>query len=90
MQSDDTCDIFGLYIENTEGAKFWMKVFNDLKTRVVNDILIAVTEGLKERQEPLGAVFPATTLQTYIVLLPRNRLDYASRKDRKALAEPSR
>ena len=44
---DGSKDILGLWIENTEGAKFWMKVFNDLKTRGCNDILIAVTDGLK-------------------------------------------
>ena len=63
-----------------------MKVFNDLKTRGVNDILIAVTDGLKGMPEALAAVFPATTLQTCIVHLIRNSLDYASWKDRKALA----
>lgn len=83
---DGTRDILGLWIESTEGAKFWMKVFNDLKTRGVNDILIAVTDGLKGMGEALGAVFPATTLQTCIVHLMRNSLDYASWKDRKALA----
>ena len=83
---DGTRDILGLWIENTEGAKFWMKVFNDLKTRGVNDILIAVTDGLKGIGEALGAVFPATTLQTCIVHLIRNSLDYASWKDRKLLA----
>jgi len=81
-----TRDILGLWIENTEGAKFWMKVFNDLKTRGVADILIAVTDGLKGMAEALGAVFPATTLQTCIVHLIRNSLDYASWKDRKELA----
>jgi transposase-like protein len=83
---DGTRDILGLWIENTEGAKFWMKVFNDLKTRGVADILIAVTDGLKGIGEALGAVFPATTLQTCIVHLIRNSLDYASWKDRKLLA----
>ena len=63
-----------------------MKVFNDLKTRGVGDILIAVTDGLKGMAEALGAVFPATTLQTCIVHLIRNSLDYASWKDRKGLA----
>ena len=82
-----TRDILGLWIENTEGAKFWMKVFNDLKTRGVNDILIAVTDGLKGMPEALGAVYPATTLQTCIVHLIRNSLDYASWKDRKPLAQ---
>jgi putative transposase len=83
---DGTRDILGIWIENTEGAKFWMKVFNDLKTRGVHDILIAVTDGLKGMPEALGAVFPATTLQTCIVHLIRNSLDFASWKDRKALA----
>ena len=83
---DGTRDILGLWIEGTEGAKFWMKVFNDLKTRGVNDILIAVTDGLKGMGEALAAVFPATTLQTCIVHLIRNSLDYASWKDRKELA----
>ena len=78
---DGTRDILGLWIENTEGAKFWMKVFNDLKTRGVADILIAVTDGLKGIPEALAAVFPATTLQTCIVHLIRNSLDYASWKD---------
>jgi len=86
VQPDGTRDILGLWIENTEGAKFWMKVFNDLRTRGVNDILIAVTDGLKGMSEALGVVFPATTLQTCIVHLIRNSLDYASWKDRKALA----
>jgi transposase-like protein len=83
---DGTRDILGLWIESTEGAKFWMKVFNDLKTRGVADILIAVTDGLKGMGEALEAVFPATTLQTCIVHLIRNSLDYASWKERKALA----
>ena len=83
---DGTRDILGLWIEGTEGAKFWMKVFNDLKTRGVADILIAVTDGLKGMAEALGAVFPATTLQTCIVHLIRISLDYASWKDRRALA----
>ena len=83
---DGSKDILGTWIENTEGAKFWMKVFNDLKTRGCNDFLIAVTDGLKGRPEALGTVYPATTLQTCIVHLIRNSLDYASWKDRKALA----
>jgi len=86
VQPDGTRDILGIWIENTEGAKFWMKVFNDLKTRGVNDILIAVTDGLKGMPEALAVVYPATTLQTCIVHLIRNSLDYASWKDRKQLA----
>jgi putative transposase len=83
---DGSKDILGIWIENTEGAKFWMKVFNDLKTRGCNDILIAVTDGLKGMGEALEVVYPRTTLQTCIVHLIRNSLDYASWKDRKALA----
>ena len=83
---DGTRDILGLWIENTEGAKFWMKVFNDLKTRGTQDILIGVADGLKGLPEAFEAVFPATTLQTCIVHLIRNSLDYASWKDRKLLA----
>jgi transposase-like protein len=79
-------EVLGLWIESTEGAKFWLKVFNDLKTRGVGDILIAVTDGLKGIGEALGAVFPSTTLQTCIVHLIRNSLDYAGWKDRKLLA----
>jgi len=84
--ADGTRDILGLWIENTEGAKFWMKVFNDMKTRGCNDILIAVTDGLKGMGEALEVVYPATTLQTCIVHLIRNSLDFASWKDRKPLA----
>lgn len=87
---DGSRDILGLWIENTEGAKFWMKVFNDLHTRGVADILIAVTDGLKGMPEALAASYPATTLQTCIVHLIRNSLDYAGWKDRKALAQALR
>ena len=83
---DGTRDILGLWIEGTEGAKFWMEVFNDLKTRGLAGILIAVTDGLKGMAEAQGAVFPATTLQTCIVRLIRNSLEFASWKDRTLLA----
>ena len=86
VRSDGSRDILGLWIENTEGAKFWMKVFNDLKARGCGDILIAVTDGLKGMPEALAVVYPDTTLQTCIVHLIRNSLDYASWKERKALA----
>jgi transposase-like protein len=90
IRRDGTREILGLWIETTEGAKFWMKVFNDLRTRGVNDILIAVTDGLTGMPAALEAVFPRTTLQTCIVHLIRNSLDYASWKDRKALAQALR
>jgi putative transposase len=83
---DGTRDILGIWIEQTEGAKFWMKVFTDLKVRGCQDILIAVTDGLKGMAEALAAVFPATTLQTCIVHLIRHSLDFAGSQDRKPLA----
>ena len=86
VRPDGSREILGLWIENTEGAKFWMKVFNDLKTRGVADILIAVTDGLKGMSEALAVGYPATTLQTCIVHLIRNSLDYASWKERRTLA----
>lgn len=83
---DGTRDVLGIWIEQTEGAKFWMKVFTDLQTRGCQDILIAVTDGLKGMSEALAAVYPATTLQTCIVHLLRNSLEFASWKERKPLA----
>ena len=83
---DGSRDILGIWIEQTEGAKFWLKVFTDLKTRGCQDILIAVTDGLKGMSEALAAVFPATTLQTCIVHLIRHSLDFATWKVRKPLA----
>ena len=64
-----------------------MKVFSDLKTRGCQDILIAVTDGLKGMSEALAAVFPATTLQTCIVHLIRHSLDFANWKERKPMAD---
>lgn len=83
---DGRRDVLGLWIEQTEGAKFWLKVFTDLKTRGCEDILIAVTDGLKGMPEALEAVYPQTTLQTCIVHLIRRSLDFTSHKDRRPLA----
>jgi putative transposase len=84
--ADGSKDILGIWIETTEGAKFWMKVFNDLKTRGCQDILIAVMDGLAGIEDALAVVYPAATLQTCIVHLIRNSLSYAAWRDRKALA----
>src|SRR6266511_1833 len=84
--ADGHREILGLWIEQTEGAKFWMKVFNDLKTRGCPDILIAVTDGLKGMSDALAAVYPQTTLQTCIVHLIRHSLEFANWKERKLLA----
>ena len=80
-------EILGLWIEQTEGAKFWLRVMNELKARGVGDILIAVVDGLKGFPEAITAVFPDTVVQTCIVHLIRNSVQLASWKDRKALAQ---
>lgn len=77
--------VLGLWIEQTEGAKFWLKVMNDLKTRGVGDILIAVVDGLKGFPEAIGSVFPETLVQTCIVHLIRSSMAFVSWKDRKLI-----
>ncbi len=86
IQADGQRDVLGLWIEQTEGAKFWLKVFNELKTRGCQDILIAVVDGLKGLAEAINTAYPQTTVQTCIVHLIRNSLDYAGWKDRKMVA----
>jgi putative transposase len=86
VASDGTRDVLGLWIEQTEGAKFWLRVVNDLKNRGVEDILIAVVDGLKGFPEAIQATFPRTTVQTCIVHLIRNSLVFASWKERKLVA----
>lgn len=86
VRGDGAKEILGLWIETNEGAKFWLRVMNDLKNRGVEDILIAVVDGLKGFPDAINAVFPETTVQTCIVHLMRNSLDFASWKDRKELA----
>jgi len=78
-------DVLGLWIEQTEGAKFWLKVINELKLRGVNDILIAVVDGLKGFPEAITTVFPQAMVQTCIVHLIRNSLSFVTWKDRKAI-----
>jgi len=77
--------VLGLWIEQSEGAKFWLKVMNDLRSRGVQDILIAVVDGLKGFPEAIGAAFPETIVQTCIVHLIRSSLAFVSWKDRKVI-----
>jgi len=83
VQADGTKDILGLWIETSEGAKFWLKVMNELKHRGVQDVLIAVVDGLKGFPEAINAVFPQAMVQTCIVHLIRHSLEFVSWKDRK-------
>ena len=80
---DGVKEILGIWIEQTEGAKFWLRVVNELKNRGVGDILIAVVDGLKGFPEAINAVFPQTVVQTCIVHLIRHSLEFVSWKDRK-------
>ena len=79
-------DVLGIWIEQTEGAKFWLRVMSEIKNRGVNDILIAIIDGLKGFPEAINSVFPQTQIQTCIVHLIRNSLDFCSWKDRKPVA----
>jgi len=85
LNAEGEKSVLGLWIEQTEGAKFWLKVVNDLKMRGVNDILIAVIDGLKGFPEAITSVFPQTIVQTCIVHLIRNSLAFVSWKDRKEI-----
>ena len=86
IDSEGRRDVLGLWIEQTEGAKFWLRVCNDLRNRGVEDILIAVVDGLKGFPEAIETAFPKTTVQTCIVHLIRNSLSYVGWKDRKLVA----
>jgi putative transposase len=73
-------DVLGMWFQETEGAKFWMQVLNDLKQRGVQDILICCVDGLKGFPEAIEAIFPRTTVQTCIVHLIRHSLKYVPRR----------
>ncbi len=79
-------DVLGMWFQETEGAKFWMQVLNDLKQRGVRDILICCVDGLAGFPEAIEAIFPKTTVQTCIVHLIRNSLKYVPRRERGQVA----
>ncbi len=86
VRADGTKEVLGLWLEQNEGAKFWLRVLNELKNRGVEDILLAVVDGLKGFPDAIQAVFPDTLVQTCIVHLLRCSLDFVSWKDCKAVA----
>src|SRR3954467_11045951 len=86
VRADGTKEILGLWLEQNEGAKFWLRVMNELRNRGVEDILIAVVDGLKGFPEAILAVFPEATVQTCIIHLLRHSLDFVSYKDRRLVA----
>ncbi len=66
--------VLGLWIDPNEGAKFWLRIVNELRNRGVKDILIAVVDGLRGFPEAINAAFPQTLVQTCVVHLLRNAL----------------
>ena len=78
-------EVLGLWIADTEGAKFWLSVITELKNRGVEDILIACIDGLKGFPEAINSVFPQTNIQLCIVHMVRNSTKYVSYKERKEL-----
>jgi putative transposase len=79
-------DVLGIWWQETEGAKFWLAVLNDLHRRGVADVLVACVDGLKGFPEAIEAVFPEAWVQTCIVHQIRNSMRYVAYKDRKAVA----
>jgi putative transposase len=86
VRADGTKEVLGLWLEQNEGAKFWLRVMTELKNRGVEDILIAVVDGLKGFPEAILAVFPDATVQACIVHLLRQSLAFVAYKDRKPVA----
>jgi len=96
---DGVREVLGLWIADNEGAKFWLSVMNELKNRGIQDILIAVVDGLKGFPEAITAAFPEATVQTCVrhclsdqwrsngsLHLVRHSLNFCAWKDRKAVA----
>ena len=86
ITSEGQREVLGLWIADTEGAKFWLSVMTELRNRGVQDVLIAVVDGLKGFPEATTAAFPEAAVQTCVVHLVRHSLNFCSWKDRKAIA----
>lgn len=80
-------EVLGIWVEQTEGAKFWLKVVTELQNRGVKDILIACVDGLKGFPDAINSTFPQTEVQLCIVHMVRNSLKFVSWKDKKKLAK---
>lgn len=76
-------EVLGLWIGESEGAKFWLRVFSELKNRGVEDIFIACVDGLKGMPEAIHAVFPETDIQLCVIHMIRNSIKYVSHKNSK-------
>ncbi len=83
VQPDGMKDVLGMWIQNTEGAKFWMTILAELKTRGIQDILVLCADGLTGLPEAVEAVFPKTIFQTCVVHMIRGSTRFVSYQDRK-------
>jgi len=83
---DGIKDVLGIWLEKSEGAKFWLKVITELKNRGMKDVLIACVDGLKGLPDAIEAVFPQAEVQLCIVHMVRNSLRFVSYKHRKQVA----
>jgi len=86
MTAEGVKEVLGVWVEQNEGAKFWLKVMNELRHRGVEDILIAVVDGLKGFPEAITSVFPEANVQTCIVHLIRHSLSFCGWKERPKVA----
>jgi len=80
-------EVLGIWASDNEGAKFWMQIVTELKSRGIQDIFIACVDGLNGLPEAIEAVYPQTQVQLCIVHLVRHALSFVSHKDRKAVAD---
>jgi transposase-like protein len=78
-------DVLGMWIQPTEGAKFWMNILTELRNRGVQDVLVLCADGLTGLPEAVGAIFPKTVFQTCIVHMVRSSTRYVSWKERKTV-----
>ena len=83
---DGEKELWGLWIAQREGAKFWLGVLNELKNRGIEDLFIACVDGLSGFPQAVEAAFPKTQVQLCIVHMVRNSLRYVPWKQRRAVA----
>lgn len=86
INSEGYKDVLGFYVGESESAKYWLNIFNELKSRGLKDILILCSDGLKGLPEAISTAYPNTEFQRCIVHMIRNTMKYVSYKDRKELA----
>lgn len=86
IRMDGNKEVLGMWVANSEGAKFWLHVLTELNNRGVRDIFIGCVDGIKGFPEAMETVFPATQVQLCLVLMVRNSLSYVGLKERKLVA----